>query len=87
MMSQSKSNKSLRLKCNTADKQSHGLAGSIKKNAISSTSGGTTKKLQMPVLVEVKLPGDMSFSTSFKLTCFLSLLKDLNHVLKGREYT
>ncbi len=36
---------------------------------------------EAPMLIEVKLPNGMRFSTSFKLTCFLSLLKDLGYAM------
>jgi len=54
---------------------------SLKKSQVFSVSKNTTKKLETPMLIEIKLPNGMTFSTSFKLTCFLSLLKDLNYAL------
>ncbi len=84
MVSQNKLNKVLKSKFNAIEKQ---RLYSNKKSSISSVSKNTIKTLEAPMLIEVKLPGGMVFSTSFQLTCFLSLLKDLSTVLNNPKHT
>lgn len=49
----------------------------LKKNSIFSVLKNIDKEPKAPVLIEITLPSGMIFSTSFKLTSFLSFLKDM----------
>ena len=68
-------------KFNVADKQKPCTEGS----GIHPSLRDTTKKSEMPILIEIKLANGLAFHTSFTLNRFISLLKNVNYALNRRR--
>lgn len=58
-------------KFNVGDKQKP----CTERSGIDSSLRNTTKKSEMPILIEIKLANGLAFHTSFTLNRFISLLK------------